>query len=80
MPANLKQHINKVTSLAFPWIPFGFVWWLCRTLPVEVDIWPPFFSFLPMGFFFVGAVLFNQALQLQSVEARLRALEGAKPE
>jgi hypothetical protein len=65
----------------FFWVPMAFCTFLCYTaLRSSDEGWrPPFFSFLPMCFFFVAFAFVAVYREVQSLRARLEKLEEKTP-
>lgn len=75
--------MRKFGAFLMPWVPFAFAVYLCHSTlsniaPAELKSWEPaFYSFLPMAFFFVGAVVNFMQREIRDLRAAIAKLEAS---
>lgn len=69
----------KTNWKILPWVPAAFCAFLCfisLASALAGGFWkPPFFSFLPMCFFFVGTAMMQMRREILELRQKLDALE-----
>jgi hypothetical protein len=82
--SNMKKALSVANDVVLCWLPFAATTYLC-TIPFEradpgMRYWEPaFYSFLPMGFFFVGAVAFLGRREIRELRTKLNGLRSDLP-
>jgi hypothetical protein len=74
--------MKKVSEFLLPWLPFASAAYLCLSTlshiaPSELKSWEPaFYSFLPMAFFFVGAVAYHMQREIRELRRTITKLQA----
>jgi hypothetical protein len=74
--------MKRLRDFLLPWLPFAFAAYLCystlfRIAQSEAKSWEPaFYAFLPMVFFFVGAVIYQLQRQIRELRATVAKLQA----
>jgi hypothetical protein len=75
--------MKKLWQTLIPWVPFAFALFLCQlvlsqfTAPGMRSWEPAFYSFLPMGFFAVGAVTFSMQREIRELRNAVAMLQAS---
>jgi uncharacterized membrane protein len=77
--------MRRFVAFLLPWMPFAFAVYLCNSTlshiaTSEMKVWEPaFYSFLPMAFFFVGAVVYLMQREIRELRGIIAKLQAAAP-
>jgi hypothetical protein len=74
--------MNTLRQKFVHWLPFAFAVFLCysalwRLSGSDIKAWEPaFYSFLPMCFFFVGAITFRMEREIRELRDAVASLKA----
>jgi TRAP-type C4-dicarboxylate transport system permease small subunit len=77
--------VKKITAFLLPWLPFAYAVYLCYSTlwhiaRSDLKAWEPaFYSYLPMSFFFVGAVVYSMQREIRELRGSIAKLQAAEP-